>query len=74
MNFCYQLETISTAFNKFGLGPFMGRSGFWRRTGPRSCPLYESGPARTVPDRHGMPYMEEDWVDDEGAWHWGPDE
>jgi len=28
--------------------------------GPRSCPLYESGPARKVPGRHGMTYTEED--------------
>jgi hypothetical protein len=27
---------------------------------PRSCPLYQSGPPRKVPGRHGMTYMEED--------------
>ncbi len=27
--------------------------------GPRSCPLYRSGPARTVPGRSGMSYTEE---------------
>ncbi len=37
--------------------------------GPRSCPLYQSGPARKVPDRHGMSYTEEDWVDDEATSH-----
>jgi hypothetical protein len=31
--------------------------------GPISCPLYESGPVRKVPGRHGMTYTEEDWVD-----------
>ena len=30
--------------------------------GPRSCPLYESGPARKVPGHRGMTYTEEDWV------------
>jgi hypothetical protein len=31
--------------------------------GPRSCPLYQSGPARKVPGRRGMTYTEEDSVD-----------
>jgi hypothetical protein len=42
--------------------------------GPRSCPLYQSGPARKVPGRHGMTYTEEDWVDEEATSHRGPDE
>jgi hypothetical protein len=33
--------------------------------GPRSCPLYRSGPARTVPGRRGMSYTEEDWIDED---------
>ena len=37
--------------------------------GPRSCPLYEPGPARKVPGRRGMTYTEEDWVDDEATSH-----
>jgi hypothetical protein len=37
--------------------------------GPRSCPLYESGPARKVPGRRGMTYTEEDWVDIEATSH-----
>lgn len=42
--------------------------------GPRSCPLYQPGPARKVPGRHGMSYTEEDWVDDEVTSHRGIDE
>jgi hypothetical protein len=42
--------------------------------GPRSCPLYRSGPARTVPGRRGMSYTEEDWIDDEATSHRGLDE
>lgn len=42
--------------------------------GPRSCPLYQPGPARTVPGRKGMSYTEEDWVDEEVTSHRGPDE
>ena len=43
--------------------------------GPRSCPFYKAGLARTVPGRRpGMIYTEEDWVDDEGTAHRGPDE
>lgn len=42
--------------------------------GPRSCPLYEPGPARKVPGRHGMTYTEEDWVDVEATSHRRPDE
>jgi hypothetical protein len=37
--------------------------------GPRSCPLYQPGPARQVPGRRGMTYTEEDWVDIEATSH-----
>ena len=33
--------------------------------GPRSCPVYKSGPTRKVPGRRGMTYEEEDWVDED---------
>jgi hypothetical protein len=33
--------------------------------GPRSCPLYHSGPTRKVPGRRGMTYTEEDQIDEE---------
>ncbi|MGD0292108.1 MAG: hypothetical protein ABSC63_21145 [Candidatus Binataceae bacterium] len=36
---------------------------------PRSCPLYEPGPAHKVPGRRGMTYTEEDWVDIEATSH-----
>jgi hypothetical protein len=39
-----------------------------------SCPLHQPGPARTVPDRRGMTYTEEDWVDDEATSRRGPEE
>ena len=42
--------------------------------GPRSCRLYQAGPARTVPGRRGMTYTEEDWVDDEATSHRAPEE
>ena len=42
--------------------------------GPRSCSLYQSGPARKVPGRNGMTYIEEDWVDDEATAHRNLDE
>jgi hypothetical protein len=42
--------------------------------GPRSCPLYRSGPERKVPGRRGVTYTEEDWVDEEATSHRGPDE
>lgn len=42
--------------------------------GPRSCPLYRSGPARKVSGRHKMSYTEEDWVDDEATSRRGSDE
>ena len=41
--------------------------------GPLSCPLYQPGPARTVPGRRGMTYSEEDWVDDEATSHRRPE-
>ena len=37
--------------------------------GPRSCALYEPGPARKVPSRRRMTYTEEDWVDLEATSH-----
>ena len=42
--------------------------------GPRSCPLYRSGPARKVPGRRGMSYTEEDRVEDDATSHRGTDE
>jgi len=42
--------------------------------GPRSCPLYRSGPERKVPGRRGMTYTEEDWVDEEATLRRAPDE
>jgi len=42
--------------------------------GPRSCPLYQSGPTRKVPGRNGMTYIEEDWVDNEATAHRNLDE
>jgi len=42
--------------------------------GPRACPLYQAGPARTVPGRRGMTYTEEDWADDEATSHRRPEE
>ncbi len=42
--------------------------------GPKSCPLYKSGPTRKVPGRRGMSYEEEDWVDEEATAHRGEDE
>ncbi len=42
--------------------------------GPRSCPVYRSGPVRKVPGRRGMTYTEEDWIDEEATSHRGPDE
>lgn len=41
--------------------------------GPLSCPLYQAGPARTVPGRRGMTYTEQDWVDDEATSHRRPE-
>lgn len=37
--------------------------------GPRSCPVYKSGPTRKVPGRRGMTYEEEDWVDEDPQGH-----
>ena len=42
--------------------------------GPKSCPLYRAGRARTVPGRQGMSYTEEDWVDEDATSHRGPDD
>lgn len=37
--------------------------------GPRSCPLYRPGPARIVPGRKGMKWVEEDWIDEQDTAH-----
>ena len=42
--------------------------------GPRSCPVYKSGPTRKVPGRRGMTYEEEDWVDKDATSHRSLDE
>ena len=42
--------------------------------GPKTCPLYRSGPTRKVPGRRGMSYTEEDWVDEDATAHRGPDD
>lgn len=42
--------------------------------GPKSCPLYRAGATRKVPGREGMPYEEEDWVDDEATSHRSEDD
>jgi len=42
--------------------------------GPKSCPIYRPGPARKVPGRKGMSYIEEDWVDEDATAHRGPDD
>lgn len=42
--------------------------------GPKSCPVYKSGPVRTVPGRKGMSWKEEDWVDEQATAHRGPDD
>ena len=42
--------------------------------GPRSCPLYQAGPARTVRGRRGMIHTEEDRVDEEATSHRRPEE
>jgi hypothetical protein len=42
--------------------------------GPKSCPLYRAGPARKVPGRKGMTWVEEDWVDEEATAHREMDE
>ncbi|MDW7656408.1 MAG: hypothetical protein SCM11_04450 [Bacillota bacterium] len=42
--------------------------------GPLSCRLYKAGPNRKVEGRHGMVYIEEDWVDQELTGHRETDE
>jgi hypothetical protein len=42
--------------------------------GPRSCPFYRSGPARKIPGRRGITYVEEDWIDEEATSGRGPDD
>ncbi|MFO7903077.1 MAG: hypothetical protein ACQESR_05435 [Planctomycetota bacterium] len=42
--------------------------------GPKSCPLYKSGPTRKVPGRKGMSWEEEDWIDADATSHRGEDE
>jgi hypothetical protein len=42
--------------------------------GPKSCPLYKSGPTRRVPGRKGMVWEEEDWVDEQDTEHRSLDE
>ena len=42
--------------------------------GPKSCPLYRPGPARRVPGRRGMTWVEEDWVDEQATGHREDDE
>jgi hypothetical protein len=37
--------------------------------GPKSCVLYAAGPARRVPGRRGMSWIEEDWVDEDATAH-----
>ena len=42
--------------------------------GPLNCKLYKAGPNRKVEGRHGMVYVEEDWVDDMAVSHREQDE
>lgn len=42
--------------------------------GPKSCPIYRPGPARKVPGRKGMSYIEEDWVNEDDTAHRGPED
>ena len=42
--------------------------------GPLSCDLYKAGPARKVPGRKGMTWVEEDWVDEDAVSHRASDE
>jgi hypothetical protein len=42
--------------------------------GPKSCPLYSSGPTRKVLGRRGTSWEEEDWIDEEGTAHRSLDE
>ena len=42
--------------------------------GPLSCRWYKAGPARKVPGRKGMSWVEEDWVDEDAVRHRAPDD
>jgi hypothetical protein len=42
--------------------------------GPKSCSLYRPGPRRVVPGRHGMRFVEEDWIDESATSGRGPDD
>ena len=42
--------------------------------GPKSCRVYRPGPKRTVSGRHGMIWVEDDWIDEESTSHRAPDE
>lgn len=42
--------------------------------GPKSCPFYQAGAARTVPGRKGMVWQEDDWVDEDTIAHRALDE
>ena len=42
--------------------------------GPKSCSFYKPGPQRSVPGRHGMVWVEEDWVDEDATSQRGLDE
>ncbi len=42
--------------------------------GPKSCKYYKAGPNRKVEGRHGMVWIEEDWIDEMAVEHRGPDE
>jgi len=37
--------------------------------GPKACSYYRAGPARRAPGRHGMTWIEEDWVDEDATSH-----
>jgi len=38
------------------------------------CPSYKAGPTRKVPDRKGMSWEKEDWVDEDATAHRAPDD
>ena len=42
--------------------------------GPLNCKFYKAGPTRKVEGRHGMVWVEEDWVDEMAVEHRDPDE
>jgi len=42
--------------------------------GPKSCEYYKPGPARIVPGRKGMKWVEEDWIDEQETEHRAMDE